>query len=312
MAVYAVLPEATGLSTPTPSADPIAGVYLLTAGWGRIDPSLPAVACLSGLAVLGDDEFGQFFDGALGDRFVILYAAVPEQVDPVADVEDLGVVVDDQDHRYAPLLFEALDEVQDQGPLLRTHRRERLVKEQHLRVRVDRARHGYGLALPARKPCHLGVYRWDVDAHVLEVLRGLLFHLAVVEERSDGHLAVQEHVVEDRELVDEREVLVDGLDAQRARLGDGTEVDLVAFKQNPALVRAVEAGDGLEQGALARPVVPDKAEYFSFPDVQVNALEDGDRTEVLDDALYTQEVRAVRGAVAVLHHSLPAPRNLAT
>src|SRR5215217_2290283 len=221
MVVYAVLPEASGLSTPTPSAVPIAGVYLLTAGWGRLEPPLPAVAGLSGLAVLGDDDLGQLLDGGRRIGPVVLYAAVAQEVDPVADVEDLGVVVDDQDHRYAPLLFEALAEVEDQGSLLRTHRRERLVKEQHLRVRVDRARHGYGLALPARKSCHLGVYGGDVHAHVCEVLGGLLFHLAVVEERSDGHLTVQEHVVEDRELVDEGEVLVDGLDAQRARLGDG-------------------------------------------------------------------------------------------
>src|SRR5215203_3825527 len=310
MAVYADLPEATGLSTPTPSAVPMAGVYLLTAGCGRLEPALPAVAGLSGFAVLGDDELGQFFDGGLGDRFVVLYATVSEQVDPVADVEDLGVVVDDQDHGYAPLFFEALDEVQDQSPLLRSHRRERLVKEQHLRVRVDRACDGYGLALPARKSCHLGVYGRDVDAHVFEVLGGLLFHLTVVEERSDGHLAIQEHIVEDRELVDEREVLVDGLDAQRARLGDGAHVHLFSLKQDPALVRAVEAGDGLEQGALASPVVPDKSEHFPFPDVQINAFEDRHRTEVLDDALYTQEVRAVRGAV--LHHDLPAPRSLAT
>ena len=111
--------------------------------------------------------------------------------------------------------------------------------------------------------------------------------------------------MEDRELVDEREVLVDGLDAQGARLGDGTEVDLFAFDQDPAVVGAVEARNGLEQRALARPIVPDKSEYFSFPDVQVNALEDEDRTEVLDDALYTQEVRAVRGAVRSI---IPSPR----
>src|SRR5215208_2062305 len=310
MAVYADLPEATGLSTPTPSAVPMAGVYLLTAGCGRFEPALPAVAGLSGFAVLGDDELGQFFDGGLGDRFVVLYATVSEQIDPVADVEDLGVVVDDQDHGYAPLFFEALDEVQDQSPLLGAHRRKRLVEEQHLRVRVDRARDGYGLALPAREPGHLGVYGRYVHAHVFEVLGGLLFHLAVVQKWSYGHLAVQEHVVEDRELVDEGEVLVDGLDAQGARLGDGSEVDLFSFEQDPALVRAMEAGDGLEQGALARPVVPDKSEHFPFPDVQINAFEDRHRTEVLDDALYTQEVRAVGGAV--LHHAPPAPRNLAT
>jgi hypothetical protein len=31
----------------------------------------------------------------------------------------------------------------------------------------------------------------------------------------------------------------------------------------------VEACYGLEQGALARPVVPDKSEHFPFPDVQI-------------------------------------------
>src|SRR5829696_7958041 len=283
MTVYAVLPESTGLSTPTPSAVPMAGVYLLTAGWGR--STLPAVAGFSGLAVLGDDELGQFLDGALGDRLVVLYAAVSEQVDPV-------------------------DEVEDQGPLLRTHRCERLVQEQHLRVRVDRTRDGYGLALPARQSRYFGVYGGDVHAHVVEILGGLLFHLAVVQEGSDGHLAVQEHVVEHRELVDEREVLVDGLDAQGARLGDGSEVDLLSFKQDPSVIRTVEACYGLEQGALARPVVPDKSEHFPFPEVHINAFEDRHSTEVLDYALYTQEVRAVRGAV--LHHALPAPRNLAT
>src|SRR5215208_7791509 len=182
MAVYADLPEATGLSTPTPSAVPMAGVYLLTAGCGRLEPALPAVAGLSGFAVLGDDELGQFFDGGLGDRFVVLYAAVSEQVDPVADVEDLGVVVHDQDHGYAPLVLEALDEVEDEGPLLGTHRRQRLVEEEHLGVRVDRARHGYGLALAAGEPGHLGVYGGDVHAHVLPVLGRVLLHLAVVEE----------------------------------------------------------------------------------------------------------------------------------
>src|SRR5215210_584447 len=310
MTVYAVLPEAAGLSTPTPSAVPMAGVYLFTAGWGRIDPSLPAVACLSGLAVFGDDEFGEFFDGGLGDRLVVLYAAVSEEVNPVADVEDLGVIVDDQDHGNAAFLFEALDEVEDQGALFCAHRSERLVEEQHLRVRVDGARDGYGLTLPAREPRHLGVYGRDVYAHVFEILGGLSLHLAVVQEGSYGHLAVQEHVVEDRELVDEGEILVDGLDTQGARLGDGTEVDLVAFDQDPSVVGTVEARYGLEQRALACPVVADEPEDLSFADVQVHALENGDGPEALDDPLDTQVVRTV--GRAVIHHELPAPRNLAT
>ena len=54
-----------------------------------------------------------------------------EQVDAVADLEHVHVVVRDHDHRM-PLLLEVADEVEDHLALLRAHRRERLVEERIL------------------------------------------------------------------------------------------------------------------------------------------------------------------------------------
>src|SRR3712207_6495535 len=105
-----------------------------------------------------------------------------------------------------------------------------------------------------------------------------------------SHLAVQEHVVEDGELVDECQVLVDGLDAEGARLRDRAQVHLLALDRDPAAVRAVEARDRLDQGALAGPVVPDKPEHLAPPDAQVHASQDFDGAEALDDSLGPQKV----------------------
>jgi hypothetical protein len=224
--------------------------------------------------------------------------------------------VDYEDHGYAPLLFEALDQVEDKRALLGPHRRERLVEEEHLRVGVDGPGDGYGLALAAGEPGDHGVYGRYAHAHVLEVAGRLLLHLAVVQEGADGKLAVQEHVVEDGQFVDEGEVLVDGLDAKGSGLGDGAEVHLLALYEEPAPVGAVEARDRLEQRALAGAVVPDQAEHLAPLDVHVHALEYLDGPESLDEVLGAQEVptrgRAVGGAVAsVPHQTLPEPRRRA-
>jgi hypothetical protein len=57
--------------------------------------------------------------------------------------------VEHHDHRDAPLLLQAGDEVEDESALLGAHGRQRLVEQQDVRLGVNRARHGDGLALPA-------------------------------------------------------------------------------------------------------------------------------------------------------------------
>src|SRR5687768_11350097 len=55
------------------------------------------------VAVLGDDELGQLVQRAFRRRLVERDGAVLQEVDPVADIEHLGVVVHDEDHRDAAL-----------------------------------------------------------------------------------------------------------------------------------------------------------------------------------------------------------------
>ena len=121
-----------------------------------------------------------------------------------------------------PSCLQARDEVEDHRALLGAHRRQRLVEQDDVRVGVDRARDRDRLALAAGQARHGDVDARDVDADLIERLARFALHLAVGQERQRTvHLlAAQEQVVVDRQFVDQREVLVDGLDAFRARVVD--------------------------------------------------------------------------------------------
>src|SRR5919205_1958095 len=123
-------------------------------------------------AVLRDHQVGELFDRGLARGFVEAYAAVLQHVDPVADLEDVGVVVGYEDHGDLTLVPEPLYEVEDHRALLGAHRRQGLVEEEYLRLRVHGPRHGDGLALAAREHGHVCVYGRDVDTHVIEVAAG--------------------------------------------------------------------------------------------------------------------------------------------
>ena len=74
-------------------------------------PQSPARSLLAGLAVLGDRNLGKLLDGGLGGGSVVGDLAVLQEVDPVADLQNVGVVVGDQEYRDLPLVPELLDEV---------------------------------------------------------------------------------------------------------------------------------------------------------------------------------------------------------
>ena len=94
-------------------------------------------------------------------------------------------------------VLQALDEVEDQRPLLGAHRRERLVEQDDVGLLVDRAGHGDRLPLAAREACDWGVQVRDVDADLVERRACLPAHAAVVDElqRREQVLAAQEQVL---------------------------------------------------------------------------------------------------------------------
>ena len=93
---------------------------------------------------------------------------------------------------------------------------------------------GDGLALPAGELGDLDVDRLEADAHVGEVLLCQPAHGPVVQQRPPDMLPVEEHVVINAQLVDQRQVLVDGVDSQRARVVHRLEHDLLAAQHDPA------------------------------------------------------------------------------
>src|ERR1700683_4024053 len=119
-------------------------------------------------------------------------------------------------------------------------------------VLEPRPRHGDRLALPAGKLGHADLDRGEVYAHLVQVLPGDTAHRLVVEQRPVQLFPVQEHVVVDAEPGNQREVLVDDVDAERAGVLDRLEHGLLAVDDDPAGVRLLEATDGLHQRALAR------------------------------------------------------------
>ena len=126
----------------------------------------------------------------------------------------------DQDQRDLGLLLQLVDQLEDQAALAGAHGGERLVEEQDARRRVGRAGDRDRLPLAARELVGLCIDARHAHVDLVEVLPGELSHRSLVEEMEAPHgrqLVVQEEVQVDRELRDQREVLVDGLDPELAR-----------------------------------------------------------------------------------------------
>jgi hypothetical protein len=102
-------------------------------------------------------------------------------------------------------------------------------------------------------------------------------------------LAVQEHVVEDRELVDQRQVLVDGVDPARPRLVDAARRVRLAAQQHPAVVGLLEPADDLHQRRLAGAVVPEQAEDLALVQVEADVAQRDDRAEALAHVLDAED-----------------------
>ncbi len=218
--------------------------------------------------ILARDELGQLLRRGLGREPVERDPAVLQQVDAVAHLEHVHVVVGDDDHRV-PLGLEVADQVEDHLALLRPHRRERLVEEEDPGAGVHGPRNGDRLALAAGEHGDLRAHgAQGANPDVLDVAAGALPHLTVRQpaERADParQLAVQEHVVRDGQRRDQREILVDGVDPERACVVDRPEGRLLAVDEDPARVGPVEPAQDLDERRLAGAVVADQAEALAL------------------------------------------------
>ena len=197
-----------------------------------------------------------------GDRLVGDLAAAAQHGDAVAGGEDVGHAVADQDHRVAGGL-EPADQVEHLGDLADADRRGRLVHQHDLRVGEPGAGDRHGLALAAGHRLHQ-VPGPGLGLQLGEELGGAGVHGAAVEEaerpEAPGDLAAEEDVERRRQVVAEREILVDDLDAGVARLERGGEAHRRAVEAHLAGRGGEAAGDDLDQRRLAGAVVAHEAE----------------------------------------------------
>src|ERR1700730_8824680 len=273
-----------------------------------------------GLAVLLDDDVVQFLHRGVLAEPVEGDLAVLQQVDPVAYFQGLAVVVHDHDDGDLTLALQVLDQFQDHRPFLGAHRRQRLVQQQHLGVRGHRPGHRDGLALATGQLGHLGVDRGDAHPDPVELLLGGAPHAPVGQQRPAGPLPVQEHVVVDGELVDQRQVLVHGVDAERAGVVHRLQRDLLALQDDPSRGRGLKAAHDLDQRGFARAVVTQEPQHLTLAQVEVHVVQRGDRAEPFVDVLDPEHITAgvSRGGGSGAgywlrgHQFLPAARSRAS
>ena len=104
-------------------------------------------------------------------------------------------------------------------------------------------------------------------------------------------LPAQEHVRYDVEVVGEREVLVDDLDAEVRGVPRAVDIDMAALESDLALVEGVDPDDALDQGRLSGPVVADESHDLTAADLEVDLVERLNRAERLRDAPRLEERR---------------------
>jgi hypothetical protein len=95
---------------------------------------------------------------------------------------------------------------------------------------------------------------------------------------------VEEEVLEHRELRNEREVLMNGLDPVADRVLDRSEVDLTPIEQDVTRIRAEQTAQDLDESALARSVVPDEAEHLALVQSEIDAAQYRQGAEALGHA----------------------------
>ncbi len=220
--------------------------------------------------------------------------AVAHHGDRVAQVEDLVEAVRDEDEGSA-LVAQAAGHGEEALDLDPAEGGGRLVHDEEPRLEGDRLGDlddllvGDGQApgrsarvevdaQPAEEALRLGVHRRPVDA------------AAAAEE-----LAPHEDVLHDREVGEERRLLVDHRDACVLGVGRRAEVDAVATEQEVAAVAAVHAGDDLDQRRLAGAVLPHQGVDRAGVDAQAAGAQGDDRAERLRDVAQLEHGGAAAG-----------------
>ena len=108
----------------------------------------------------------------------------------------------------------------------------------------------------------------------------------------------EEDICADVEIVGEREVLVDRLDARAARLHRTCELNRLAVEDDLAVFRRVDSGDAFDKRRLARAVVAEQADHLAGRDVETHVVDGDEAAEHFREAADGEQRRTHRKAPA--------------
>ena len=153
------------------------------------------------------------------------------------------------------------------------------------------------------------VARPGLGLQFLEDLAGAPVHRGIVEdaERPDAaaQLAAEKDVGGRGQIVAERQVLVDDLDAVPARLDRPVQHDLLAVHAHRAVARPEVAGDHLDQRRLAGAVVAHQADDLAGLERQRNVVDRLDGAEMFRNVgeFENRHPSYLRPALTLIHRS---------
>ena len=191
--------------------------------------------------------------------------------DIVGDRADHRHFVRDEQDRQAKLRVDAGEKVEDRARRFRIERRSRLVGEQHLRVRGERAGDADALLLAAGEFGRVAIALVGKSDEKEELVDPRPDRGAVVA----GDLERQGDILGGSPRREQVEMLEDHADRtpRVAKRGLGQGGDFGAVDDNPAGARLFKPVDQADQGRLAGARTPDHAKHRALADGQIDGLE---------------------------------------
>jgi len=193
----------------------------------------------------------------------------------------------DEDDADAAVL-QVAHQAEEHLDLLVVQRRRGLVEDQHLAVRVHRARDGDHLLHGERAAAEL-LPGARGDAEALQQLAGALLHCLPVHAQLPA--AADEHVLRHREVRAERDLLIHGADAAALRLLRGVDADGALDPVDPDLsfVHGINAGQHLDERGLARAIFAHQRVDRPFAQGEVHVFQCLDARKILADPAHRQD-----------------------
>ncbi len=224
-----------------------------------------------------------------------------EHVEPGDEALHHLDVVLDEEHRELVLLLHRGESLRERRGLLDVESGGRLVEEQQLRLRHERAAEldeatatqaehldrTIGLALEPEQLEH----RVDLG-HLVARRVGPVEEVLPQMARLVALPLCDQEVVADGRAREELEPLERAPEPETCPLVDGQPADLLTVEHDGSLLRAQHAEQAVEERRLPRAVRTDEPDHLAVRDIEVDAAERGDAREALRDPRRLEELRA--------------------